>query len=142
MTNQLSQLTALTFTILCEGVSWGTAPFGNVWSTPGNIRQVIKILACIERASLRDVRVVFAPEQVASLGCPLSKDHGGHATAVCRELEEALLSFSSSRLRILFTYPLTVRRAGRVELWSSHIKRCFPRLDGGGMLTLPCSKQI
>ena len=106
---------------------------------PGALLSATAILECVETARLKDVRVAFEVDPIASMGAPLS---GASAPSLeaCKQFETILLSFSNSS--VVVRDPVYRRRAGRTDFWSPIIRRAFPRLDARGLLALefthPC----
>ncbi|KAI1789253.1 quinon protein alcohol dehydrogenase-like superfamily [Ganoderma leucocontextum] len=133
-TNQtsLSQLSSLTL-VIPQCMSMLAEPQNLDRVVSQAIRGATKILERVERAHLRDVRVVFEVTSIGRLGFCLSP--AGTSWEACRALEDALLAFPLCR--ILLQDSPRKRRAGRKEFWAPTIRRAFPRLSERGALTFP-----
>ncbi len=100
-----------------------------------------RILERIERAHLRDVRIIFQVAPIGRLGFCLSPAGTSREREACTALEDALLAFPLCCVLVLQGFRIS-RRAGRVEFWAPTIKRAFPKLTERGLLMFPSSKFI
>ena len=128
--SQLFQLSSLTIIALPHG----NFPFREQGILP-DISRMTRILQCVTRAPLVDVRVELRLDTLVRLGCPL---YFGNALETCKALEDALIDLPLRR--ILLHLHVFKRRAGRIEFFSPAIKRAFPRLEKANCLRITPSK--
>lgn len=134
--SRLSQLESLTVSIPCRRLP-PEEPTGDYGLTQ-DIRCAIRIFKHVSRKYLRDVRMEFELDPLASLGTRLY--WGGAPTLeACRALQEAVLTFPLHRI-ILRHNPIHAGRAGRAEFWSPTIKHAFQIVAERGLLTSVHSK--
>ncbi|KAI1784163.1 WD40-repeat-containing domain protein [Ganoderma leucocontextum] len=134
-TRRFSELSSLTLIVWC--IDWWEEP-NDPQSAVQYVRSSTRILKHVGRARLRDVRVEFELQPIASLGCSLSE--GGSSLEACTALEESLLTFPASQVQFHGPEFYRRRRAGRPEFWSPTITSAFPKLNERGLLTFPCTR--
>ena len=129
----LSHLSSLTYVIL--GYNWEYRDDGHIrdQTLVDDIRRATRILECISRTCLRNVRVAFEMDRIDSLARCISWSDA--PLEPCKELERVLLTFPF--FSVVFHATKVEHRGRRAEFWKREVKRAFPRLNERGLLVFP-----